>query len=297
MISYNVNRNRLDDIVPFLPDSGVVVIASRPGWGEEKILSDMICYYDSIGVKTDFWNLYGDGLKGMSAEILKCRLSVHDVLMKAGEKKTVDEKALFAQVSETDYSSVLLLVGIQAVQDNPFEAVEMSIIMEKIRGLDTNRERPIIVYSGLRGEVDARTPTIDDLGEIGIKDCENTVILLESLYNDPLIGPFFYIGSKLIAETTPLYRGRKQANKLDSSISHEQIFDRYYPTKDYIDYPRGRVVWDITENRAVVYIDPCILNAVDKIARAYHLKDYVVMQDDHYHCKNCTDKAMLFQDK
>lgn len=41
------------------------------------------------------------------------------------------------------------------------------------------------------------------------------------------IGPFFYIENKLIYNTCTLNKGRRQADKLDNSYSHEQLWDDY----------------------------------------------------------------------
>ena len=42
----------------------------------------------------------------------------------------------------------------------------------------------------------------------------------------------------------PLSEGREQAGKLDNSYGHDQLYDAHFKTGEYIDYPRGRVVWD-----------------------------------------------------
>ena len=104
-----------------------------------------------------------------------------------------------------------------------------------------------------------------------------------------MIGPFFYINNKLIFNAYTLEQGRPQADKLDNSYSHDQLFDDHFKSGDYIDYPRGRVVWDKTNNRAIIYIDPCINKKpiIKQIVSAFELTDYVIAFDDHYHCKNC----------
>ena len=110
------------------------------------------------------------------------------------------------------------------------------------------------------------------------------------------IGPFFYIKNTLIFNACPLSEGRMQADKLDNSYGHEKLWDDHFHTGDYIDYPRGRVVWDCTNYRAIIYIDPCIkrANVLAKIKAAFDLTDYVLAEDDHYHCKRCVD--LLFGD-
>ena len=103
------------------------------------------------------------------------------------------------------------------------------------------------------------------------------------------IGPFFYIRGKLIYNACPLAGGREQAGKLDNSYGHDQLYDAHFKTGEYIDYPRGRVVWDEKKIHSIIYIDPCINreNVLSQIIDAFDIGDYVVEYDDHYHCKNC----------
>ena len=103
------------------------------------------------------------------------------------------------------------------------------------------------------------------------------------------IGPFFYIRGKLIYNACPLTEGRKQAGKLDNSYGHYQLYDANFKTGDYIDYSRGRVVWDKAKEQAIIYIDPCINHesVLTQIISVFELNKYVVEFDDHYHCKIC----------
>ena len=105
----------------------------------------------------------------------------------------------------------------------------------------------------------------------------------------PKIGPFFYIRGKLIADAVPLSEGRRQADKLDNSFGHDALYDRHFRTGDYIDFPRGRVVWDLTADRAIVYLDACLDREEIKkqIALAFSLEEYTVAFDDHYRCPAC----------
>ena len=103
------------------------------------------------------------------------------------------------------------------------------------------------------------------------------------------IGPFFYIGDKLIFNGCAPEYGEERFGKRDNPYGHERLYDRHFKTGDYIDFPRGRVVWDTEQNRAIVYIDRCIRRpeVLAKIAAAFELTDYRVEGDSHYRCKNC----------
>lgn len=74
-----------------------------------------------------------------------------------------------------------------------------------------------------------------------------------------------------------------------TAYGHDQLYDAHFKTGEYIDYPRGRVVWDEKKIHSIIYIDPCINreNVLSQIIDAFDIGDYVVEYDDHYHCKNC----------
>ena len=113
----------------------------------------------------------------------------------------------------------------------------------------------------------------------------------------PTIGPFFYRKGKLIYHALPAGECRRQADKLDNSYGHEKLWDEKVGVGDYIDCPRGRVVWDCTNDRAIIYIDRCINKpaVLEKISEAFGLGDnYVVESDSHYRCRRCVGN--LFDD-
>ncbi len=103
------------------------------------------------------------------------------------------------------------------------------------------------------------------------------------------IGPFFFIGGRLLFRGCAPECGEARGGKLDNPYSHARLYDRYFRTGDYIDYPRGRVVWDTEASRAIVYIDRCIRRpeVLERIAAAFELGDYVVESDGHYRCRDC----------
>ena len=103
------------------------------------------------------------------------------------------------------------------------------------------------------------------------------------------IGPFFYIDGQLIFRGCAPEYGEARGGKLDNPYSHARLYDRRFRTGDYIDFPRGRVVYDTERSRAIVYIDRCIRRpeVLEKIAAAFELTDFVVESDTHYRCRDC----------
>ncbi|MCL1941220.1 MAG: hypothetical protein FWG09_04685 [Synergistaceae bacterium] len=108
----------------------------------------------------------------------------------------------------------------------------------------------------------------------------------------PFIGPFFYMDGDFLSHRIPVDEGVRRVDKVDNPYSHEELYmDRYpYSNREYIDFPRGRVVWDAKKSRAIIYIDPCIEKkdgAVERVVYLFGLRDYVVEHDEHYSCSVC----------
>jgi len=109
-------------------------------------------------------------------------------------------------------------------------------------------------------------------------------------YNKVFIGPFFYINKNFILHKIPVSKGEKRAGKIDNPYSHEKLYDDYYNYGDYIDFPRGSVVWDMNKDRGIIYIDPCIekeTDTIERIVKLFKLTDYVIEHDEHYVCPDC----------
>lgn len=104
------------------------------------------------------------------------------------------------------------------------------------------------------------------------------------------IGPFFYVNRDFIVHKITADQGESRGNRIDNSYSHEKLYDDNFSSGDYIDVPRGRVVWDSENNMAIIYIDTCIEKvdgATEEIAKAFALTYYIVAHDEHYVCPNC----------
>ena len=100
------------------------------------------------------------------------------------------------------------------------------------------------------------------------------------------LGPFFYINNKLICNKCTFEQARIQGDKLDNSYGHDRLYDDYFAEGDYIFYPRGRVIGDKIEQRAIIYIDPIINNqrVIEAVVSEFELEEYIVEFDEHYQC-------------
>ena len=103
------------------------------------------------------------------------------------------------------------------------------------------------------------------------------------------LGPVIFNGAILNFNVSYVVDGPDQAGKLVNPYGHDQLYDDHFKSGEYIDYPRGRVLWDEEKNHSIIYIDPCIHrdNVLSQIIAAFNIGDYVIEYDDHYHCKKC----------
>ena len=110
------------------------------------------------------------------------------------------------------------------------------------------------------------------------------------------VGPFFYVDGMLIYDakyiTDPECEVR--GDIIDNPCGHAELFERYYPGREYIDCPRGRVVYDTRVNDGVIYVDKCIdEKTIVAISEIMQLHDFSVQEDEHYRCPKCMKEELF----
>lgn len=111
------------------------------------------------------------------------------------------------------------------------------------------------------------------------------------------VGIFWTIGGKVYPyieerETNKLNAREKLSGKIDSDYEHFTAWDKElskkFPTADFATFPRGRVMFDIKENRHIVYADKHVTETeLDMIKRLFVTVSPILCGDDHYRCDNC----------
>ena len=113
-----------------------------------------------------------------------------------------------------------------------------------------------------------------------------------------MIGPFIYFDNPDLGKTTLITHeireesGERYGDYMTSPYGHSKLFDVFmkrYPEYDleYMDYPRGRVMYNVELNEHMIRIDKCIMDQIPKVAFIYGITKYKVEEDDHYVCPNC----------
>ncbi len=107
------------------------------------------------------------------------------------------------------------------------------------------------------------------------------------------IGVFWIFENKVFFKTQRLEDIKSINGFKDSDLSHYQVWNtvksqhpRFY-LYEYEEIPRGRVVYDIEENRFIIYCNENTLQ--DKISKKLILKKYKILnrnstfkEDEHY---------------
>ena len=112
------------------------------------------------------------------------------------------------------------------------------------------------------------------------------------------IGPslFFCVNGKLLFHYTNLKHSEKYGDFYNYPYSHFQIWMKYYEEKYKVDfdfYPRGRVVYRITDDTYLIYFDPCMEKYINKVVSKYSDKKIELCHDEHYQCHQCNEDYIL----
>lgn len=116
----------------------------------------------------------------------------------------------------------------------------------------------------------------------------------------PTIGLFFYVKGKLLAYKAAPEESEVYGDFLTCSVSHDEVWRERTGLKtpyDFDYFPRGRVVYNIRDDKYVVYIDKCLDEPVyiNKIVEAFGLKNNVCVIgfDEHYQCHRCNKEYYI----
>ena len=113
------------------------------------------------------------------------------------------------------------------------------------------------------------------------------------MINDKSIGIFWVFDNKVFSQVQKLEDIKSINGFKDSDLSHYQVWDRVqhqhpkFYLYSYEEIPRGRVVYDISENQFIIY---CNINTLeDEISKTLILKEFhlatdktIFKEDEHY---------------
>lgn len=123
------------------------------------------------------------------------------------------------------------------------------------------------------------------------------------------VGIFWFYNDAIFGKATELIQGEVTVGGIiDSPDNHADFWTNNpdylmrYPElsgREYFEVPRGRVLYDQTQNRPIVYLDATMLSAHVKqlVCGFFDLEQVDVLWRDDLHYKTSTaDLAQLFND-
>jgi hypothetical protein len=107
------------------------------------------------------------------------------------------------------------------------------------------------------------------------------------------IGIFWLLeNGRLITDAVPYDQSAKISGNYVSYSDHYHFWEtKIRPNLDqeYTDNPRGRVVYNLKTGKAKIMAGKKLLadkKTINKIAKAFNLKDYILRRDEHYEQAN-----------
>ena len=87
----------------------------------------------------------------------------------------------------------------------------------------------------------------------------------------------------------------KNVKRVDSDFAHFKEWDLHEKdcgNADFATYPRGRIMFDVTENQHVIFADKCVTEEqIERIVKLCYIKKYKIEYDEHYRCDKCLDNG------
>jgi hypothetical protein len=112
----------------------------------------------------------------------------------------------------------------------------------------------------------------------------------DSLINQ--VGLFFIVYNDLFLHSCEFVESEPYGDFLNYPLSHDEIWRENYQKKYHVDfdyYPRGRIVYNISEQRYILYYDGCIENEAKKLQNLFSDNACQISRDEHYQCHKCCE--------
>jgi hypothetical protein len=117
------------------------------------------------------------------------------------------------------------------------------------------------------------------------------------------VGILFVVNDRVLVESSQLSEAELGAEFADHRRGHEAFWSelqnegRVPRDQEYVEFPRGRSVFNRLTGRHVLYLDKCIIKRPDlvrEIKRRLQLPARVeILTDPHYRCPVCLSRSSL----
>lgn len=107
---------------------------------------------------------------------------------------------------------------------------------------------------------------------------------------DNQVGLFFIVCNDLLLHSCEFAESEPYGDFLNYPLSHDEIWRGNYQKKYHVDfdyYPRGRIVYNKSEQRYILYYDGCIENEAKELQNRFSDIACQISRDEHYQCHKC----------
>ena len=111
-----------------------------------------------------------------------------------------------------------------------------------------------------------------------------------------MVGIFFVVKGNLLMHNCSLDNAEKYGDFLNYPKSHMEIWDEYYYSKYKVDfdyYPRGRIIYNVKEQKYYIYYDKCLENDIKNLGIIPENEDVKLLKDYHYQCHKCNPNYVV----
>ncbi len=120
---------------------------------------------------------------------------------------------------------------------------------------------------------------------------------------EPRLGIVFFVDGALWVHSTAFSNTKAEAGFRNEDLGHPEYWAQLAAQgkvprdREYEEFPRGRVVYDVARCQYTLMADACILRQkklVQRILRELHRPaETEVVADSHYRCSKCMTSKML----
>lgn len=104
------------------------------------------------------------------------------------------------------------------------------------------------------------------------------------------VGMFFCVKGKLLLYTCTFDEAVPYGDFLNYPLSHDAIWSKYHQKENCVDFdywPRGRLIYNRTENRFLLYYDTCAELQARELMKMFDDANVSLERDEHYQCHGC----------
>lgn len=124
---------------------------------------------------------------------------------------------------------------------------------------------------------------------------------MNTILGTNVVALFFYDGKEFLTAGCSIEDAEKYGQFRNYPESHFDVWEKHFEAshngKEYDYYPRGRVIYRVTDGAYLIYCDKCIKEIVRRQILPMYPRDKVLLLHDyHYQCYKCNMNYVQLDD-